>query len=231
MALTIKQRKQLNKQIKFHTHEAYVANIKLAEGFELKNFKIFGNVFRPEKMTAIYLTKWIFENRSVFAGKKVLDMGAGSGIQGIVAGLCGAKKVAFSDLSLAASKNCAENIKRFKLKNKAVVFNGDLFEKIKGRFDLIIFNHPFFSDHTIEQLIKLQGEPQRGKLIHRFFKDVPRFLSKRGIIIMPYFHLAGKINNPLIQAQKYGYEVSEKIRMNVKKGVQKGMMSIYEIKC
>lgn len=156
-------------------------------------------------------------------------MGCGSGIQGIVMALYGARKVMFSDLSHSAIVNTKENIAKFHMENKSEVFQGNLFEKIRERADLIVFNHPFFSDHTIEQLLAIKSSIKRGNLIHIFLENAKLFLNKDGKIIMPYFHLAGLINNPEIQAPQHGYKVIVEFRKIINSGLQRGLVSIYEI--
>lgn len=230
MALSKDQKIQVRKQLKAHQHKRYKVNVKLAEGHTLRDFVIHSKVLRPEKMIALYLARWLFFNNGIYINKTVIDMGCGSGIQGVVAGLCGAKKVIFSDLSPAAVTNTKENVKKFKLQNKSSVAKGDLFEKIKGKADVIIFNHPFFSDSTIEKLLVSSSMLERGKLIHRFFEETKKYLKKDGVIIMPYFHLAGAVNDPAIQARKHKYKVIERFRLNIKNGLQKGPGSIYEIR-
>jgi len=76
-------------------------------------------------------------------GCSVLDMGTGSGIQGINAALLGAKTIVCTDLNKEALKNAEENAKSLGLKGFEFR-QGNLFEAAKGeKFDLIIFNPPY----------------------------------------------------------------------------------------
>ena len=75
----------------------------------------------------------------------------------------------------------------------------------------------------------MKTEIDRGKLIHRFFEDTKRFLKKGGLIIMPYFHKAGKINDPEVQAPKHGLKVKVEFREKISSGLQKGFVSVYSI--
>ena len=181
-------------------------------------------------MTALYLARWLFYNNGLYSEKKVIDMGSGSGIQGVVIGLYGANHVTFTDLSHAAVENSRENIQKYGIEDKSTILQGDLFEKVEGRHDLIVFNHPFFSDHTIEQLLVSTSMLDRGKLIHRFFEDAKQYLTPEGVIVMPYFHVAGPINDPLIQAPQHGYDIFERMAIDIKMGLQKGKASVYEIR-
>ena len=228
-SLTEKQQRQLEKQLESHRHERYEVDIDLAEGHKLEGFVVHPNVLRPEKMTALYFARWLFYNNGLYLDKNVLDMGSGSGIQGVVMGLYGAKQIIFTDLSLAAVENSKKNIEKYNLGDKSIILQGDLFEKVEGRHDLIVFNHPFFSDHTIEQLLVSTSMLDKGKLIHRFFEDAKQYLTSEGVIVMPYFHVAGPINDPMIQAPQHGYEISERMAIEIKSGLQKGKVSVYEI--
>lgn len=227
---TSEQRRKLDTIIEGHRHENYEVSIELTEDHVLKDFAVHSNVLRPEKVTALYLARWLFYNNGLFFGKKVLDMGSGTGIQGVVMGLYGAESVVFSDLSPAAVKNSKENVEKFSLGDKSKVLEGDLFEKVEGKFDLIVFNHPFFSDHVMEQLLIADSILDRGKLIHRFLEDAKKYLSDGGVIVMPYFKAAGPINDPIVQAPEHGYDVFEKMSVDIKSGLQIGRASVYELR-
>jgi methylase of polypeptide subunit release factors len=183
-------------------------------------------------MSAMQLAQWLCLNNCLYKGKSVIDIGSGTGIQGIVMSMCGAKNVICSDVSKDAIANTKLNVKNYKLLNKIKVVESDLLNNIRvQKFDVIVFNHPFFSDGSMrEQLNADFAMLERGSLIHRFFEDAKKFLKKDTVIVMPYFHVAGPINDPAIQAPKHGYDVIERYSMNVISGLQKGPVSIYEIR-
>jgi methylase of polypeptide subunit release factors len=229
-SFTTEEQKEWDKLSEFYTFDTYTVDIQLDETNILEKFVIHPKVLRPEVMNALHLAQWLFSHSSLYIGKKVIDMGSGSGIQGIVMGLYGAMYVTFTDLSPASVENTKENIQKFQLKEKSKVLQGDLFERIDDKADLIVFNHPFFSDHTVEQLIEAPEKIERGKLIHRFFEDAKQYLAPEGVIVMPYFHAAGPENDPLVQAPQHGYEVVERLAVDIKTGLQQGMSSVYEIR-
>lgn len=232
MQLTPKQKKQVALQLKAHGHSEYKTNMTIAGGLILDNFRVIPNVLRPELMSAMQLAQWLCLNNGLYKGKSVIDIGSGTGIQGIIMAMCGAKRVICSDISQDAVTNTKLNVKNYKLLSKIRIVESDLFKNISvQKFDIIVFNHPFFSDSSMrEQLNADFAMLERGSLIHRFFEDAKRFLKKDSLIVMPYFHVAGPINDPAIQAPKHGYEVKEKYCMKVTSGLQKGLVSIYEIR-
>lgn len=70
----------------------------------------------------------------------------------------------------------------------------------------------------------------QGNLVHRFLGGAKDYLDKNGVIIMPFFHLAGLTNDPGIQAPRHGYEITQEYQLKVTTGLQQGNISIYEIK-
>lgn len=231
MKLNPKQKRQMTKQVVAHKHAAYSTDIEIGAGLVLKKFKVFKNVLRPEIMSALQLAKWLLFNNGLYKNKVVLDMGCGTGIQGIVMALCGARKAVLSDVAVDAVENSVFNVARYGLKNKIDVKNGDLFENIKGKFDVIVFNHPFFSDGTMQEQIFVPIKMiDRGRLIHRFLDEAKSFLRPGGLIVMPYYLIAGPINHPGIQGAKHGYAVSEPFTFDVKTGIQRGRVSIFTLK-
>jgi ribosomal protein L11 methyltransferase len=72
-------------------------------------------------------------------GKKVLDMGSGTGVLAILAEKCGAKEILAIDIESWSVENCEENTKRNKC-SKIISKLGDIIN-IKGQyFDVIIAN-------------------------------------------------------------------------------------------
>lgn len=72
-------------------------------------------------------------------GKSVLDVGSGSGILSIYCAKRGADVTA-ADIDEKAVKNTMENVEKNDVGLK--VMQSDLFENVKGRFDLIVGNLP-----------------------------------------------------------------------------------------
>ncbi len=121
----------------------------------------------------------------VAKGKKLLDVGCGSGIIAITAALAGAKQVWACDLNPAAVRNTEDN----SMANKVIIrtFISDLMEVVspEDRFDLIVFNAPYLPP---QQPIDIQwsgGAP----LLHKFFKQARQHLEKDGKIMVVFSSL------------------------------------------
>jgi len=120
-----------------------------------------------------------------YAFGRVLDVGTGSGIQAKAA-LTKSKDVTGVDLDKESLDYCKENHKGIKF-----VFS-DLFSKVKGKFDTIIFNPPYLpQDEGIED-IALYGGKKGHEVVERFLDDVSTYLSKDGIILLLFSSLTTK---------------------------------------
>ncbi|NYZ79684.1 methyltransferase [Candidatus Micrarchaeota archaeon] len=116
---------------------------------------------------------------SDLAGKKVLEIGCGSGIISVIAARNGAD-VAAVDINheaVKATKKLAE-LSGFKIK----ALKSDLFEKVRGKFDLIVFNPPYVACECerLEGEEAWAGGKDGRELIDRFLKEFKKHLTKNG---------------------------------------------------
>jgi methylase of polypeptide subunit release factors len=231
-ALSKTQREQVLHQWKEQQHGRIEIDLPLSgHGEVLPKFVVWPGVLNPALVTARYLATYLYyNNERLFTGKRVLDMGTGSGVQGIVMALCGATEVVLTDISEGAVKNAQENTERFSVWNRCAVVQGDLFENVQGVFDLIVFNHPFFGDDPPEDDSIAASMLNPGTLISRFMDEVLRFLEYSGTIIMPFYSGAGKTNDPSVQAPLHGLKAKRMFRMVAQTGLQLGEIFIYELK-
>lgn len=123
------------------------------------------------------------------SGVRCLDMGCGSGFLSVLLTRKGAIVTA-ADISAGAVEiaraNAAQN-------NAQIVFvRSDLFEKIKGEFDLIVFNPPYLpvdDNYTHESF---DGGVTGRRVIERFLKESGKYMNEKGRIIMVISSLTGE---------------------------------------
>jgi release factor glutamine methyltransferase len=140
----------------------------------------------------------------------VLDIGTGTGIQAITAAK-NAKKVVAVDIdpeSLKYAKKQASGLKNIIFKKS------DLFENIKEKFDLILFNPPYLPDkEKIEDKELVSGKTGTDLTI-RFLDKATNFLEKEGIILLIASSLSSsaKINEAI---EKHLFEKKELEKIHV----------------
>lgn len=152
------------------------------------------------------LSKWV---KLFSKDKSILDVGSGSGIQALSALKSGAKKVTASDISEEAVKHVSSiGIKCIK---------SDLFARIKGKFDLIVFNPPYLpedKDEDRESGIITSGGKEGDELTIRFLKSAYLHLKKRGEILLLISSLTPKkIIVSTIKSKYLSYKILEKQSM------------------
>lgn len=119
--------------------------------------------------------------------KNVVDIGSGSGIQAEAARDAGAKSVLAVDIN-------KESINFLKSKNLNAI-KSDLFSKVNGKFDLIIFNPPYLpydKREDKESMLITTGGKRGDETILRFLKQSKSHLSKDGIILIVLSSLTPK---------------------------------------
>ena len=218
------QREQIERQLSAHLHEDYQVDLELTENVILQDFQVHKDVFRADITLPRYFARWLFFNQDLYQSKKILEIGSGTGILGIVMALHGAEQVDFTDLFVPAVENTRANLKQYGLEGK--VLQGDLFEPIDDQYDIVLFNHPFFPGEPDERVVShsmLGGT----KLFPRSLEEAKSCLSDPGIFLTSYWDFAGPENHPKIQGPKQGYQVNKKFTLGVGTGLQKGELGIY----
>ena len=139
-----------------------------------KRLQVFDGVYEPREDS--YL---LAEAVKIVPYAVCLDLGCGTGIQGINMLLQGAKKCVFSDINHIALDNAKENVRETGFEEKAEFVESSLFEKISGKFDCIAFNAPYVVSEKIEHADTDGGEHGR-KILDAFLKQFPKHLNKTG---------------------------------------------------
>ena len=112
-------------------------------------------------------------------GKKVVDLGCGSGILGIAASLLGARMVLGIDIDKSAVKTAALNAKMVNAKMELVA--GDI-ECVTGEFDTTLMNPPFGTWKRGADVKFLRKALQISNVVYSLHKrsdPVRRFLKEK----------------------------------------------------
>jgi release factor glutamine methyltransferase len=132
---------------------------------------------------------------------KFLEIGAGSGIHLQTVNSLGVKKenIFSSDINKIAVNHC--NLLGFNC------IYSDLFENIKNKFEIIIFNPPYLPEDSREpknSKLNTTAGKKGNEIILRFLKQAKDFLEKEGIIFLITSSLSEEID-----FEKLGYEAKE----------------------
>ena len=115
---------------------------------------------------------------------RVLDMGTGSGVNGIVAASRSADVVAV-DINPAAVECARGNAERNGVDARLSVRTSDLFEAVAGRFDLVVFDPPFRWFAPRDMLERgIADEDYRS--LTAFFEQVGEHLTAAGRILLSF---------------------------------------------
>jgi release factor glutamine methyltransferase len=111
----------------------------------------------------------------------VLDLGTGSGIQGITAALNGCK-VTFSDIDGHALEAARANAELNRVTGKFI--RSDMFSAIEGKFDIIIFNPPYLPSGKEKEATALDGGKKGRELIEKFLERYKSYLKPGGLALL-----------------------------------------------
>jgi release factor glutamine methyltransferase len=132
---------------------------------------------------------------------KFLEIGAGSGIHLETAYNVGLKKdnIFSSDINISSVEHC--NSLGF-----SCVYS-DLFENIKGIYNIIVFNPPYLPEDSKEpqdSRISTTGGNKGDEIILRFLNEAKNYLEKEGKIFLITSSLSEQID-----FQELGYKAKE----------------------
>ena len=139
------------------------------------HLNICDGVYEPREDS--YLLARTVENH---AFGNVLDMGTGSGIQGIIAAMKGCN-VTFSDVDSKALECAKGNALDNGVTGDFVI--SDIFDNIDGTFDTIIFNPPYVAGDEIKH-IALDGGKDGRNYINRFLGSYEEHISKKHCVLL-----------------------------------------------
>lgn len=132
---------------------------------------------------------------------KFLEIGAGSGIHLETASNLGVKKESIfsSDINKDAVNHC--NLLGFNC------IYSDLFENIRGKYGIIIFNPPYLPEDArepVDSRIATTGGKKGNEIIIKFLNEAKNYLEKEGQIFLITSSLSKEVN-----FERLGYEAEE----------------------
>jgi len=154
---------------------------------------------------------------------KILDMGSGSGIQAKTCLELGFKNVLCADIN----PEVIEYLNSEKLKT----IHTDLFEKIKTKFDLIIFNAPYLPEDKNEpedSRWATTGGKKGYEIILKFLEHSQKHLNSSGKILLLFSSLS-KPQIILSFAKKQGYNFN--LLSNLKIPFEELFVYKFELSC
>jgi SAM-dependent methyltransferase len=229
--MNARQREIVLTQWQRHQHEDFEVDYDVSgEKDLLKDFLLKKGVWNPFLASGRYHARYLFYYNELFYGKTAIEIGCGTGLMGVVMAKYGAKKVIMSDISDAAVENTKENVKRFKVGTICSVVQGDLFENIKEKADLITWMIPFFPGTTPKGDTISASMIMPPELFERFLNEAKKFLKKDGVLLIPSFSLGGSLVDPSIVGKKFGYNVKTTWLHNSVNGIQQGMIYMHELR-
>lgn len=156
-------------------------------------FYVNENVLIPQPDTEI-LVEEVLSIANKENKNKILDICTGSGCIGIsLAYYLQNSKITMSDISKNAIEIASKNAKDNQVLDKVEFITSDLFEKIEGKFDIIVSNPPYIETKIILELSKeVQKEPilaldggEDGLVFYRkIINEAPYFLNDNGYLCM-----------------------------------------------
>lgn len=129
----------------------------------------------------LYIAAYTYDD---IVGKRVVDLGCGTGRLAIGAALLGAEEVVGVDLDEAAVRTAYESAKELGVGKKASWVIGDI-EAIRGGFDTVLQNPPFGVQRRAADRAFLSKALNVGSRIYSLHKGgnrkfIERFIEERG---------------------------------------------------
>ena len=153
-------------------------------------FEVCDNVYEPAEDSFFFAENLYFQ-----AGMRILDVGTGSGILGIIASK-NAQEVIFLDLNPYSLLCAKQNTSRNKVKSDIKFIRSDLFSSLRevAKFDVILFNAPYVPTERGEEESWIgrawAGGTSGRKIIDRFISTAPKQLEPSGKIFLMQSSLA-----------------------------------------
>lgn len=225
------QKKIVLEQWQKHQHSDFEVDFDVSgEKDMLNGFVLKKGVWNPFLASGRYHARYLFYNNHLFYDKKVIEIGSGTGLMGVIMAKYGAEKVIMSDISDHAVENSELNSKKFGVSSICEIVQGDLFENIDEKADLITWMIPFFPGEPPEGDTITASMVMPPNLFERFLQEAKKYLNTKGVVLIPSYSLGGELTDPTICGEKTGYSVKTTWTHTSINGIQQGPIYMHELK-
>jgi 16S rRNA G1207 methylase RsmC len=167
-------------------------------------------VFSPDP-SETHSSLMLLESFPKLKGKSFLDIGGGCGILSLYAAYQQAAKILTIDSDAEAIANSRENFRHHNIpSSKAVVLQGDVFNNLQEKFDVIVGNLP------IIDIAWPQIKEGTYNTYVRFLRELPSFLTEDGVCYLSFASFGDIAGfDKLIRSQKLQFEVRNERKFDV----------------
>jgi release factor glutamine methyltransferase len=146
-------------------------------------------IYQPAE-DSFFLSQFARDEIKKRSFSRILDMGSGSGI---ISQICIDVGTAPKNLTLAdINPNAIKSLKQKFPSSKIIQSN--LFDKINGKYDMIIFNPPYLPDDKFDKNLDTSGGKKGSEIINRFLEESQHHLANNGEILLLTSSLTKDIN-------------------------------------
>lgn len=176
-------------------------------------FTVYPTVFNP---STFYSGKYFAEfitGLDKLDGKRVLDMGCGTGVVSVFAASKGAQCLAV-DKNPMSVKASLTNSTQNNLKKNIESIESDLFDRIDKsyKFDLIFFNPPYYKGEPKSQMEYALKAGENYEVIKHFIEHSNEYLAENGIIyLIISSDMPVKMVEELFTASGFSFEIVKQI--------------------
>jgi release factor glutamine methyltransferase len=163
---------------------------------------------------------------SIRKDQTFVEIGCGTGAVSLLVGRQ-AKSGIGVDINSNAVRNAKLNKKRLAIKNVRFLLS-DVFDNIKGRFDVVICNPPYSSYKPADE-VEMMFWDDRNSMKIKFFNQVKDYLKPEGLVYFGYADFEDIDQNlPKTLAKKAGLKLLKKYSRKYRNGNR--MFFVYSFK-
>lgn len=183
------------------------------------NFVVFPTVFSPSQYHSSEVFARFVDELGDLKGKRVLDMGCGSGVISVVAASKGARCLAV-DINPASVKAVWVNAHVNGILDNVKAIKSDLFTNLpspagsgEGSYDLMFFNPPYFLGIPKNDFEAGFKGGNNYDVIRKFVEDAPKYLSNDGIVYLIISDdMELSLLENMVKAGGFSFEIVRKVK-------------------